>query len=625
MGFGFRVGVPGLSVRVSTRGVRTSVGPRAARISMGSGGTRVSSGVGPFYASSSLGGSGGGGGRRRTSTSRATRSRTVGPSPAQLDRARRQAERAEQEAERDAAIARLQELRRQTTSVHLQTFPPVHAPVVPGPPQLGIAWASAEAQAFHLAGLGVFARAERAAARRRAEEDAPAYLAAEQERLRAVHEQLTAEAGQWWRALLANDEPTVCETVDHAFSDNPAAGCAVGVDGSVLSVAMRHQDIDSLPDQAPGVTAGGRPTLKALTRRDRTLWWLTSMGSHVIATLKEGFATAPGITAIDLAVLTRLPDTQRLGFVAYGRWTRQAVEAGTWREPEDALRFLDIGQDVACSVTTTASGNLSSTVRPLDTGRLPGLQNLLDHARDDAGPAHSGDPALAGLADLDGDLRADSPTGHREAAQDHYRIRSFAEWRNGTAPGPRPSAPPVRTAPTTLVTGQTLTLPEEALQGLHIAFAAAGAAADLSLLLTDAGGLVASDEDFVFYNQPSAARGAARLLGRENDGGHTVERAAVHLTALPAHIRRVAVAATMDVDSGLTCGALTHASLHVSCGTGAAWDFQPSTDPGIRAMVAVELYRHTTDGRPSWKLRAVGQGWADGLDGLARAHGVQVA
>lgn len=58
MGFGFRVGVPGMSVRVSTRGVRTSVGPRAARISVGSGGTRISSGLGPFYASSSLRGGG---------------------------------------------------------------------------------------------------------------------------------------------------------------------------------------------------------------------------------------------------------------------------------------------------------------------------------------------------------------------------------------------------------------------------------------------------------------------------------------------------------------------------------------------------------------------------------------
>jgi stress response protein SCP2 len=135
---------------------------------------------------------------------------------------------------------------------------------------------------------------------------------------------------------------------------------------------------------------------------------------------------------------------------------------------------------------------------------------------------------------------------------------------------------------------------------------------------------VASDEDFVFYNQPSAAHGAVRLLGKETQGRHTVERAAVHLAALPTHIQCVTIAINMDVDTGLTCGSLTHASLHMDCATGAAWTFQPPSDPDIRAMVIAELYRHTTNGQPAWKLRAIGQGWADGLDGLARAHGVDV-
>ncbi len=622
MAFGFRVGVPGMSVRVSTRGVRTSLGPRAARISMGSGGTRISSGVGPFYASSSLGG-----GRRRTSTSHATRSRAAAPSAAQLERARRQAERAQQEAERDAAIAQLKELRRQMTSVHLQSFTPAQPPVVPGPPQLSLAWALAEAQAHHLAGLGLFARAERAAAKRRAEADAPAYLAAEEARLHAVHGELAAGAGQWWQALNANDEETVCEAVNYAFSDNAAAGCAVGVDGAVLSVVMRQQDIDSLPDQTPGVTPSGRPTLKSLSKRDRTLWWLTSMGSNIVATLKEAFAVAPGVTAIDLAVLTRLPDSQRLGFVAHGRWTRQAIEAGPWRETTDALRFLDIGQDVACSVTTTASGNLSSAVKPLDTSRLPGLQSLLDHAQDDTG---SGDATLAGL---DGDLRANVPAAHSAPLPDPYRIRPFAEWKSQTAAPTPPPAPAAATSPpappgharaTALAPGQNLVLPEEAWQELRITFGSAGADADLTLFLTDTGGQVTCDEDFIFYNQPSAAQGAARLLGKQADGPHTVERAALHLAALPAHIQRVTIAVNMDVDSGLTCGALTHAALYMDCVTEAAWTFQPPADPDIRAMVIAELYRHTTNGQPVWKLRAIGQGWADGLDALARAHGVNI-
>ncbi|WP_317441965.1 TerD family protein [Streptomyces collinus] len=610
--------------------MRASVGPRAARISVGSGGTRISSGVGPLYASSSLSRG------RRTGTSR---KRTVAPSPAQLDRARRQAERAQQEAQRDAAIAQLQELRRQTTSVHLQSFTPIRPPVVPGPPQLGLAWALAEAQAHHRAGLGIFARAERAAAKQRAEADAPVYLAAEEARLHGVHERLAAEADQWWRSLLGNDEETVCEVVNYAFSDNPAAGCAVGVDGSVLSVVMRQQDIDALPDQTPGLTPSGRPTLKKLTKRDRTLWWLTSMGSNVVATLKEAFAVAPGITAVDLAVLTRLPDTQRLGFVAYGRWTRQAVEAGPWREANDALRFLDIGQDVACAVTTTASGNLSSTIKPLDTSRLPGLHSLLNYAQDDPG---RGD---ATLADLDGDLRANVPGAHSAPPPDHYRIRPFAEWKNqqtpsappsmappGTPalPSPAPALPNVVPAPssharaTVLAPGQNLVLPQEAWQAMHIAFSFAGADADLTLFLTGEGGRVTCDEDFVFYNQPSAVGGAARLLGSQAEGPYTVERAVLHPAALPQHVQRVAIAVNMDVAAGLTCGALTHAALHVDCASGAAWTFQPPADPGIRAMVVAELYRHTTGAGPVWKLRAVGQGWADGLAGLARAHGVDI-
>ena len=271
---------------------------------------------------------------------------------------------------------------------------------------------------------------------------------------------MVAEAGQWWHALLANDEATVCEAVNTAFSDNPAAGCAVGVEGSVLSVVMRQQDLDTMPTQTAGLTSSGRPTLKNLTKRDRTLWWLTAMGSNIVATLKEGFATAPGIEAIDLAVMTRLPDTQRLGFVAYGRWTRRAVESTPWRGPEDALRFLDIGQDTACSVTTTVSGNLSSTLKPLDTTRIAGLQALLDGAQDDSAV---GEPSLA---DLDITLGANTPPDSRAAAGDPYRIRAFAEWKQQTLP-PSPPAPSALPAtPVVLVPGQTLVLPEEAWQGL---------------------------------------------------------------------------------------------------------------------------------------------------------------
>ncbi|WP_433466493.1 TerD family protein [Spirillospora sp. CA-128828] len=594
----------------------------------------MSSGMGPFYASTSLKG----GRKRATTTRRAPARRSTAPSAAQLERARRQAERAQQEAERDAAIAQLQELRRQSTSVHLQEFPKAAPPVVPAPPQLGLAWARAEALAFHLQGIGRLARTARSAAKQAAEQDAAAYLGAEQARLQRLHQQLAAEAAHWWQALLDNEEATVCEAVNTAFADNPAAGCAVGVQDGILSVVIRQPDPDSLPDQTPGMTPAGRPTLKKLTQRDRMLWWLTTLGSNIIATLKEAFATAPAITAIDLAALTRIPDTQRLGIIAYGRWTRQAVENAPWRQPQDALRFLDIGQDVACSITTTASGNLSTKVKPLDTDRVAGLRTLLESLQDEA------EPAAASLARIDTDMAAASAPP--QPPGDPYQLTPFAQWKQQTAPPPpqpppspipaapsplpspsqsQPPAPqPLMPQPAALVPGQTVVLPEAAHQGLLVTFGFTGPDADLTLLLIGENGLVAGDEDFVFYNQPIAANGAARLLGKHTAGPRVTERAALHLAALPPHVHRVVVSVNMDVDTGLTCAELTNAYLEANCITGAAWHFPVPADPHIRAMVMAEFYRHTDNGTPVWKLRAVGQGWSDGLDGLALAYGVAV-
>jgi hypothetical protein len=66
------------------------------------------------------------------------------------------------------------------------------------------------------------------------------------------------------------------------------------------------------------------------------------------------------------------------------------------------------------------------------------------------------------------------------------------------------------------------------------------------------------------------------------------------------------------------------ATLQITCPT-SAWTIPTPPDPQIRAMILAEIYRHTVDGQQIWKLRAVGQGWADGLGGLARDHGADVA
>lgn len=177
--------------------------------------------------------------------------------------------------------------------------------------------------------------------------------------------------------------------------------------------------------------------------------------------------------------------------------------------------------------------------------------------------------------------------------------------------------------PEHLVAGQNVVLPDDALVDLGLDFSFGGADADLTLLLLGADEKVRSDDDFAFYNQPVAAEGAVRLLGKESDGARSTERASVRLSALPADIHKVVVSINMDVDAGHTCGALRDASLTASCPT-AAWTVPTPADPQIRAMVLIELYRHVVNGDRVWKLRAVGQGWAKGLSALAQAHGVDL-
>lgn len=130
----------------------------------------------------------------------------------------------------------------------------------------------------------------------------------------------------------------MCEAVNAAFADNSAPGCIVGVDGAVASVLVRQPDVDDLPDRMPAVTPAGNPTTRRLAKRNAMAWWYHMLLSNTAATLLEAFATAPGLTEIRLAVISRLPGTYRLGIVLTGSWTRDSVERRSWNRPRGCFR-----------------------------------------------------------------------------------------------------------------------------------------------------------------------------------------------------------------------------------------------------------------------------------------------
>ena len=137
---------------------------------------------------------------------------------------------------------------------------------------------------------------------------------------------------------------------------------------------------------------------------------------------------------------------------------------------------------------------------------------------------------------------------------------------------------------------------------------------DCSALLLRGDGRVGGDADFVFYNQPRHPSGSVRHGGKHG----AADAIEVDLGAVPGDVTRVVLAASAD---GGPFGRVPGLRLVLSdAATGAAIAEFPITATEETAMISGELYRR----EGGWRFRAVGQGYASGLAGLATDFGITV-
>ncbi|MFI6149385.1 TerD family protein [Streptomyces sp. NPDC051109] len=138
---------------------------------------------------------------------------------------------------------------------------------------------------------------------------------------------------------------------------------------------------------------------------------------------------------------------------------------------------------------------------------------------------------------------------------------------------------------------------------------------DVSGLLLAADGKVRSDADFIFYNQPSGPGVSYR-----SGGGAAPDSITVDTGALPPGIERIVVTASPDAAGQTFQGIEPTATVrHAETGAVIA-SFTPPQLGAETALVVVEVYRRGG----VWKVRAVGQGYANGLAGIATDFGVSV-
>lgn len=146
---------------------------------------------------------------------------------------------------------------------------------------------------------------------------------------------------------------------------------------------------------------------------------------------------------------------------------------------------------------------------------------------------------------------------------------------------------------------------------------------DASALLVGPDGRVRSDEDFVFYNQPRHPSGAVWRLGKKQIGDAITDAVQADLRTVTPTVDRILVVASAEDVPFRRVGDL-RILLYDATATGSSeplayFDVRPETGAET-ALICGELYRRGE----GWKFRALGEGYSDGLVGLATDHGISV-
>ncbi len=148
---------------------------------------------------------------------------------------------------------------------------------------------------------------------------------------------------------------------------------------------------------------------------------------------------------------------------------------------------------------------------------------------------------------------------------------------------------------------------------------------DATALVCGEGEKVLSDQHFIFYNNLTSPEGTVRHRGDIRDGAvdgddETIE---VDLSQLTPQTDRVVFNVTIhEADTrGQSFGQVKNAYIRVvDTGDGtelARYDLTEDASTET-AMVFGELYRNAAE----WKFRAIGQGYASGLQGIISNYGV---
>jgi tellurium resistance protein TerD len=150
---------------------------------------------------------------------------------------------------------------------------------------------------------------------------------------------------------------------------------------------------------------------------------------------------------------------------------------------------------------------------------------------------------------------------------------------------------------------------------------------DASALMVEQSGKIVSDQHFVFFNNLKSPDGSVEHTGDNltGEGEGDDEAIKVNLVAVPTEVDKIVVAVSIHEAEGRqqSFGQVRNAFIRVvnQADNKEITRYDLSEDASTEtAMIFGEVYRSGAE----WKFRAVGQGYASGLVGIATDFGVNL-
>jgi hypothetical protein len=249
--------------------------------------------------------------------------------------------------------------------LHHQDFPPVQRLVLPYPSRPDHAAILGRRMNDALVRVSIFRRSTRKAA------TAAAVLATRMEcdeleaASQAQHAAVQQEIDRLWQRLITNDSAVVLAVLSQTFQNSSVHAAPLGVWDAEAHLALLAPDPAALPERHPTTTAAGNLSLKKFTKGELADLYKQLVAGLVLATAKEAFAVAPGVTEIRIVSLRNTPADAygkvRPEAILAARVARPALNGVQWTKA-DALAILN---EISSELVTRIAGPSKAFV-PLD-------------------------------------------------------------------------------------------------------------------------------------------------------------------------------------------------------------------------------------------------------------------